>query len=213
LSVVLGIDLGKQSGFSRYDTEDGELLLGWLDWGKLPPEDIVVAFGEWLDAILRGTLTDVHGQIERTDLAPVTVLGYEKVSFSGPGAGGSYIWPQEGVLQYVGRNIAWQGVEVPTLNKFAVGDNPTPIPPRLKEIRRELKNRLLTKTERYALQAEKNRLNAERRKVVKGKMIDAAKAHIRKLGQEPPEKLKTDTADATLVLAWILVHAIEGERR
>lgn len=210
MTVLVTLDLGLESGFTRFDTETRELLLGWNNWRKLPAEDRNPAFGDWLDGLIRGTLFDIHGQIEQTDLAPVAVLGYEKVSFSGPGAGGSYIWPQQGILQYVGRDIAWQGVEVPTLNKFAVGDNPTPIPPRLKEIRKEEKSKVLTIVEMKALKAEKNRLNAERRKVIKRKMIEAAEAWIRKLGHEPPENLKTDTADATLVLGWMLTNSVKG---
>ena len=93
---------------------------------KLPPEDQIVGFGEWFEGILGGTVFDVQGQIEQTDLSPVDVTGFERISFSGPGAGGANISRQEGVLQYVGRLIAWQGVAVPTLNKFAVGHNPTP---------------------------------------------------------------------------------------
>ena len=207
MTVLVTLDLGLKSGFTRYDTVTKDLLLGWNNWGKLPAEDRNVAFGEWLEAIIGGTVLDIHGKVEQTDLAPVDVLGYEKVSFSGPGASGSYIWPQQGILQYVGRHIAWQGVEVPTLNKFAVGDDPTPIPARVSEINKALKGKL-PKAEKKELKTEKGRLLTARKKVVKQKMISAAEMWIRKLGHEPPEGLKTDTADSVLVLGHVLTNSL-----
>lgn len=188
MTVVLGQDLGKEAGFVRYDTENGGLLLGWNNWGKLPDQDIIVAYGEWLEGILLGTLCDVHGQIEQTDLAPVDVMGFERISFAGTGKGKEYISRQEGVLQFVGRRIAWQGVEVPTLQSFALGKG---------------------YIKRLGLR-DPEKTKYEKKKILKGAMIEAAKEWIRKLGHEPPEKLKTDTADATLVLGWILTNSLEG---
>jgi len=119
--VVLGLDLGTKGGFSRYDTISGELFLGWNRWDKLEPAERCVAFGEWLEAVLEGTLTEIDGQVIRSGLEPVGVIGYEDVPFTGRGRS-DYIAKQTGLLEYLGRRIAWRGVNVATLKKFATGN-------------------------------------------------------------------------------------------
>lgn len=122
MTVVLGLDLGTEGGFARYDTVAGDLLLGRLGWGKHPPEDRIVFFGEWLERALAGVFMEPNGQFTAEIMGSVDVLGFERVSFSGPGRGSEYISRQEGVAQYLARRIAWQGVQVPTLKKFATDD-------------------------------------------------------------------------------------------
>ena len=108
MTVVLGLDLGLKQGWACYDTESGVLGFGRNDWSKLPVPDRVTAFGAWLEKGLRQS--------------GVTVVGFESVTFSGHGRGSEFITRQEGVLQWLCRDVAWVGVNVSTLKKFATGD-------------------------------------------------------------------------------------------
>ena len=121
------------------------------------------------------------------------VIGYEVVNF-GKGRP-DFIMKQEGLVQYLGRKVAWQGVPVTTLKTFALGDRKPPQP----------RYKGLSKLER-------NRAKAANRKLVKGLLIESAGEWIGRLGHEAPEVLKSDTADATLVLCWVLVNSLQGWR-
>ena len=196
MTIVLGLDLGSKGGFARYDTKSGELLLGLNRWDKLDPAERVIAFGTWLQAALFGQLFRFDGKESWETMLPdgerVEVVGFEQITFSGEGRGSEFITRQEGVVQYLSRNIAWQGVNVATLKKFALGD-------------RAPKRLILPKD---LSKKEKNRAKGERRKLVKGLMVESAREWMEKLGHEPPEKLSEDEADAFLVLAWTLVNAL-----
>ena len=170
MTVVLSLDLGSKAGFTWYDTEASDLILGWNNWGKVPPVDRTIAFGKWLQAILSGTVLEVGGQVVRSGLRPVTVVGYESVPFAGPGRSSEFIHKQEGLLQWLCREIAFQSINVSTLKVFATGDG----------------------------------------HAGKEAMIHAARYGIKALGFPAPEKLKDDTADAFIVLAWMLLNAVEG---
>lgn len=132
MTVVLGLDLGSKGGFDRYDTVTGELLLGLNRWDLMEPANRVVAFGEWLDGILAGDIWQVEkvkGKAKEWVVreiaqgqSPVDVVGFEQVTFSGHGRGSEFITRQEGVVQYLSRSRAWQGINVSTLKKFATGD-------------------------------------------------------------------------------------------
>ena len=109
--ILLGIDLGSNSGWARYDTVAQTVDWGRNDWGdrELPPEDRVIGFGEWLEAEL------LEGGVQ--------AVGFEQVDFTGKGGkGGWYISRQEGILQWLCRDVAFAGVAVKTLKKFATGD-------------------------------------------------------------------------------------------
>ena len=132
MTIVLGLDLGSKGGFARYDTESGGLLLGLNRWDLLSVPDRVVAFGEWLDGILGGNIWQiekVEGKAKEwvvreiaQDWSPVDVVGFEQVTFSGHGRGSEFITRQEGVVQYLARDVSWQGINVSTLKKWATGD-------------------------------------------------------------------------------------------
>ncbi len=106
--ILLGIDLGSNSGWSRYDTVAQTVEWGRNDWGdqKLPPEDRVICFGEWLQREF------IH--------QPIKAVGFEQVDFA-RGKGAWVINRQEGVLQWLCRGRAFVGVGVPELKKFATG--------------------------------------------------------------------------------------------
>ena len=203
MTVVLGLDLANQGGFARYDTVAGKLLLGRNQWDEFPVPDRIIAFGEWLEATMRGETWEIKkagGKKGKWTISllgilddPVDVVGFEQITFSGPGRSGEFIQKQEGVVQYLSRKIPWQGVHVATLKKFALGDRAPPRP----------NYRALSKQE-------KNRKKTEHRKLTKAAMVGSAREWIEKLGHEPPEILESDTADATLVLAWMLVNALPG---
>jgi len=189
--IVLGLDLGQTGGFSRYDTVSGDLRTGRFQFGKLEEPERIIAFGRWFEAVLGGTLVDFDGQVLASGLDPVDVVGYELVTF-GQGRA-DFIKMQEGLVQYLGRQVAWQGVNVQTVKKFGLGLKAPP----------PLRYRGMTKQE-------KNRARSERRKLVAGLLQDAAREWFRKLGSEPPEKLSADEAVATLVMTWMLVNRIPG---
>lgn len=108
MSLVLGIDLGSNSGWASFDLETRSVEWGWNQFSKLEPVDRVTAFGEWLQRML------LYKEIR--------AVGFELVNFSGPGRGSEFITRQEGVLQWLCRGVAWQGVNVMTLKVFATGD-------------------------------------------------------------------------------------------
>ena len=170
MTVLVTLDLGSKAGFTRYDTEDGDLYLGWNDWSKVPPVDRAIAFGQWMTAILDGTILDVQGEVVRAGLRPVTVVGYEHVPFAGKGNSSEFIHKQEGLLQWLSQDIAFQAINVSTLKKFATGDG-----------------------------------HAQ-----KDSMVHAARYGIRTLGHPDPVEMKDDTADAFIVLAWMLTNAVKG---
>lgn len=107
--ILLGIDLGSNSGWARYDTEARRVEWGRNDWGdqKLPPEDRVIGFGAWLEQELL---------YENSAVA----IGFEQVDFA-RGKGAWVINRQEGVLQWLCRSRAFVGVPVKELKKFATG--------------------------------------------------------------------------------------------
>lgn len=132
--ILLGIDLGSNSGWSRYDTVAQTVEWGRNDWGdrKLPPEDRVIGFGEWL-----------QHELENED---VRAVGFEQIDFAGKGGKGSwYIARQDGILQWLCRNRAFVGVPVKTLKKFATGNGNAPKPEMIEAAMRWL--RILNVTE------------------------------------------------------------------
>lgn len=106
--ILLGIDLGSNSGWARYDTLAQTVEWGRNAWGKLPPEDRVIEFGEWLEG------EDFHWRMSEM------AVGFEQVDFA-RGKGAWVINRQEGVLQWLCRNRAFVGVNVGSLKKFATG--------------------------------------------------------------------------------------------
>ena len=132
MTVVLGLDLGSKGGFARHDTVTGELLLGLNRWDLLAVPDRVVAFGEWLDGILGGNIWQIEkvkGKAKEWVVREVArgkpsvnVVGFEQVTFSGHGRGSEFITRQEGVVQYLARDVSWQGINVSSLKKWATGD-------------------------------------------------------------------------------------------
>jgi hypothetical protein len=129
VTVVLGLDFGTKQGFTRFDTVSGDLLLGFIDWGKVPHPDRVIQFGYWLEGMLSGQLVDATGQRISGYTEPVNVIGYEGTPFTGTrkgkskgGQGSAFMNKQEGLVQWLGRYVAWQAVHAGTLKKFATGD-------------------------------------------------------------------------------------------
>ena len=106
--ILLGIDLGSNSGWARYDTEAQTVEWGRNVWGKMEPEDRVIEFGEWLQC-----------EDHRSRMVEMAV-GFEQVDFA-RGKGAWVINRQEGVLQWLCRGRAFVGVSVGSLKKFATG--------------------------------------------------------------------------------------------
>ena len=111
--ILLGIDLGSNSGWARYDTDTRTVEWGHNRFGKLPARERVIEFGRWLNVEIEAATLDVNRDV---------AVGFERVDFSGPGRGGEFISRMEGVLQYLCREVAWVGVPVPTLKVFGTGD-------------------------------------------------------------------------------------------
>ena len=167
--IVLGLDLGTKQGWACYDTESGALGIGRNNWEEFEVVDRIVYFGEWFEALLGGILTEAGGCVLKDGLAPVDVVGFEQVTFSAVGRS-DYIAKQEGLVQYLGRGIAWTGVNVSTLKKFSTGDGHAKKPT----------------------------------------MVAAARYGIRALGYRVDGKLDEDSADAFLVMAWVLKNSLKG---
>lgn len=98
---ILGLDLGSKMGWCLL-SEKG-ISWGEENWLKLPRDERVIRFGEFL----------------QDKLPLVDVVCFEEVQTSF-GAGSWVIFRQEGVLRYVARDLPFFGVNPSTLKSFAV---------------------------------------------------------------------------------------------